>query len=53
VKDISSVYADNNKLLKLVKVINKYLVATDEMGSVRLFPYPFVASEDPGCRIYV
>lgn len=37
-------------MLKLVQVMNKCVLATDEMGSLRLFPYPI----SPNCgQVYV
>jgi WD40 repeat protein len=41
VADITATFSDENKLLKLVQVMNKCLVATDEIGSVRVFREPF------------
>lgn len=35
--DITGLYSEDNRLLRLVQVMNKCLVATDEMGSVRVF----------------
>jgi len=48
--DIAAAYSEENKLLKLVKVMNKCVVATDEMGSLRLFPYPFIPNRS---QVYV
>ena len=41
VVDITAIFSEENKLLRLVQVMNKCLVATDEIGSIRVFLAPF------------
>lgn len=45
IKEITTFYSEENKLLKVVQVMNKGVIATDEMGSVRVFAYPIIANK--------
>lgn len=52
-RNIAAAYSEDNKLLKVVQVRNQCLIATDTMGSLRLFPYPLEAIKDHPSRAYV
>ena len=40
IKDVGSYYSNSNQLLEVVQVMDKCVLVTDEMGSLRLFEYP-------------
>jgi WD40 repeat protein len=46
IKEIATYYSEENKLLRVVQVMNEGVIATDEMGSVRVFPYPLAANRN-------
>ncbi len=39
-KGINTYYSDENKILKVVKISDKSIAVTDQMGTIRLFNYP-------------
>lgn len=43
VKAVNSFYSEDNQMLALVQILDKCVVATDEMGSLRIFSYPVSA----------
>lgn len=40
IKDVTSYYSNSNQLLQVTQIMNKCVVVTDEMGSLRVFGYP-------------
>ena len=39
-KGIHSCYTDENRILKITPIGEKSIAVTDEMGTIRIFPYP-------------
>ena len=45
IRDISAAYSDDNHLLRIVQVMNLSILATDEIGSLRVFKYPLILDD--------
>ena len=40
VKGVHNYYSDENKIIKILPILNKAIIVTDEMGTIRIFSYP-------------
>ena len=47
-KGVHAYYSDANKILKIATIGDKNIVVTDEMGTIRIFSYPFESGAGNG-----
>jgi len=47
-KGVNPYYSEENRILKMARLGESTLVVTDDIGTIRLFPYPCDSSKDLG-----